>query len=328
MKRVLLVGLGRFGQNHLRVLSQLEVPLGFVDVDANALEKARQLVPSAKCATELGELLGEASAADIVVPAHLHRPLAARCIEAGLAVFCEKPLAPTTDDARALAQLAHSKNAVLQTGFIFRYHPATLVARGLIVEGAIGKPHTLRAKFTGFKRPRTDGGCAVNDAVHFVDLASVIFEKPPTWAHGVTRDFLGTGDEDVAFLSFDFGPELCHIEASYFTPERARTVLIVGERGSIAIDYDSKTAPVSLYRQAHRKGADGLYVADEAKPETPPVAAREPLRAELEDFLENARNKRRPAADGWAGAQATAAIEAALVSAREGRRVPVTRVAP
>lgn len=326
MKRVLLVGLGRFGQNHLRVLSEMQVPLGFVDVDRNALEKAHELVPSARCTTDVSELLEEAFAADVVVPAPLHAPLATRCLEAGLAVFCEKPLAPTAKEARALAALADAKKAVLQTGFIFRHHPATLAARSSIAEGAIGKPHTLRGKFTGFKRPRTDGGCAVNDAVHFADLASWIFGKPPRTALGVTRDFLGTGNEDVAFLHFDFGPELCQIEASYHTPERARQVLVVGERGSIAIDYDEKDAPVKLYRQHHKKGKDGLLVADEVKPELLPVAKREPLRAELEDFLANAKEKRRPAADGWAGAQATAAIEAALLAAREGRLVPVPRM--
>ncbi len=43
-------------------------------------------------------------------------------------------------------QLADRRNAVLQTGFIFRYHPATVVARDLIARGAVGRPHTLRAR--------------------------------------------------------------------------------------------------------------------------------------------------------------------------------------
>ncbi len=329
MKRVLLVGVGRFGENHLRVLSGLGVPLGVVDVDARALERAKVLVPDARCGQDLGELLADAWAASVVVPAREHRAVATRCLEAGLAVFCEKPLAPTTEDACAIAALASASGAVLQTGFIFRYHPATVVARSLIAEGAIGKPHTVRARFTGFKRPRTDGGCAVNDAVHFVDLASTIFGKEPLRAQGATRDFLGTGSEDVAFLAFDYGPELCHVEASYHTPERARHVLVVGDKGSIAVDYDRKDAPVSLRRQWHERRAGGAIVAEEAaRVETPPVADREPLRAELEDFLENARARRRPGPCGWAGARATAAIEAALRAAREGRIERVPSVGP
>jgi predicted dehydrogenase len=321
VKRLLLVGLGRFGQNHLRVLSGLDVPLGLVDLHQDALEKARKLVPEARCSRTLAPLLGDAFAADIVVPLQLHAPLATECLEAGLAVFCEKPLATTTDEAHALALLALKRNAVLQTGFVFRYHPAWSATLGLVREGAIGRPHTLRARFTGFKRPRTDGGCATNDAVHFADLASVLFEKPPVSALGVTRDFLGTGREDTAFLDLDFdGGELCHIEASYHAPGRARELLVVGDRGSIAVDFDAQERPVTLHRQSHG--------GPSAEPESPLVEPGEPLALELEDFLENARRRRQPAADGWAGAQAVAAIEAALVSAREGRKVPVPQVAP
>jgi UDP-2-acetamido-3-amino-2,3-dideoxy-glucuronate N-acetyltransferase len=327
MKRLLLIGLGRFGQNHLRVLAELGVPLGLVDPDERALEKARGLAKDAKLAKDARDLLGDAFAASIVVPAHLHRALATTCLEAGLDVFCEKPLAPTLEDARAMASLAEAKGLVLQTGFIFRYHPATVVLRELVAKGAIGKPHTLQARFTGFKRPRTDGGCAINDAIHFVDLASVIFGKPARSALAVTRDFLGTGSEDTAFLTFDHGPELAHIEASYHTPERARTVLVVGDQGSIRVDYDAKEAPVSLHRQAHKR-AGATITADEGPRETPAVPAGEPLRLELADFLANAREKRRPPADGWAGAQATAALEAALLSAREGRTIPVPTLNP
>src|SRR5581483_3377014 len=225
----------------------------------------------------------------------------------------------------ALCELAAQRTCVLQTGFIFRYHPATVVLRRLLDEGAIGAPLTVQARFTGFKRPRSDGGCALNDAIHFVDLATAIFGRPPGSALAATRDLLGTGHEDVAFLTFDHAPGLVHIEAGYHTPERARRVLVVGERGSIVCDYDAPE-PIALYRQAHKRAEGGLWTADEVAPEKPPVAKAEPLRLELEDFLANVREKRRPSADGWAGAQATAAIEAALRSAREGRSVPVSRI--
>lgn len=327
MKRVLLVGLGRFGANHLRVLSELKVPLGVVDVDAKALEKAKKTVPDAKMSQKLEDLLPEAEAASIVVPLPLHKPLATKCLEAGVSVFCEKPLAATAADGRALAELAAKKGLVLQTGFIFRYHPATECMRRLIADGAIGKPQTIQARFTGFKRPRTDGGCALNDAIHFVDMANFVFGEPARSALAVTRDYLGTGHEDVAFLTFDHGHGLVHIEAGYHTPERARRVLVIGDKGSVLCDYDAQE-PIALYRQAHRKGADGLWTAEEVPAEKPPVEKREPLRAEVEDFLANVREKRRPAADGWAGAQATAAMEAALRSAREGKAVAVERIAP
>ncbi len=334
-KRVLLVGLGRFGQNHLRVLAALGAPLALVDRDPALLERSRRAAPDARCSTDIADLLPESFAADIVVPAQVHAPLATRCLEAGLAVFVEKPLAPTSEEAIALARLADAKKAVLQTGFIFRHHPATRAALALIAKGAIGRPHTLRARFTGFKRPRTDGGCAINDAVHFADLATVVFGKPPASAQGAVRDFLGTGREDTAFLSFDFpstgsgGPGgVAHVEASYHTPERERTVLVVGDAGSIAVDFDAGARAVSLHRQAHRKAANGQLVAEEEEPEYPAVSEGEPLRVELEDFLANARSGERPAADGWAGARATAAIEAALLAAREGRSVAVRELGP
>jgi len=327
MKRVLLVGLGRFGANHLRVLTELEVPLGIVDVDERALEKALEIAPGARAATDVCDLLPEAMAASIVVPAHLHRRLAETCLEAKVPVLCEKPLAPALAEAVALCELADRASCVLQTGFIFHYHPATRILCRLLGQGAIGRPLAIQAKFTGFKRPRTDGGCALNDAVHFIDLANTILGAPARSAQATTRDWLASGHDDVAFLTFDHAPGIVHIEAGYHTPERARRMLVVGDEGSMICDYDA-AEPIQVFRQAHRKGADGLWMAEQVAPERPPVEAGEPLRLEIEDFLANVRERRRPEADGWAGAQATAAVEAALQSAREGKSIQVPRVGP
>ncbi|MEK7269647.1 MAG: Gfo/Idh/MocA family oxidoreductase [Planctomycetota bacterium] len=326
-KRFVLVGVGRFGANHLKALRDLGVPLTIVDKDEKALAKAAQEVPGAKTARSLVEVLPEASAVSIVTTAPAHGPLAIQAMEAGLDVFIEKPLAPTAKESSALAAKADALGRILQVGHIYRYHPASAKAREMIRTGAIGTPRYAHAIFSGFKRPRTDGGAATSDGVHFVDLCAFLLDAPARTAMGATRDFLGLGQEDVSFLSFDHGAAMSHVEASYFLPGRARKILVVGSDAMISIDFDAKPA-LSLLRHAHRKDPLGAWTAIEGAVEHPEVPAADPLRTEIQAFLDSVKTRTRPLADGWVGTAAVAAIETALASAKEGRALPIPDFTP
>ena len=330
MKRVVLVGLGPFGRQHLRILVELGVPLALVDTDPGALSAARDLVPSPDtlATTDLAAVLRSAEAAIVAVPSDQHRAVASACLAAGLPVLCEKPLAPTGADAVALAELADTRGGLLQTGFVLRHHPATRIVLDWIAGGAVGAVRAVTARVSAFKRPRTDGGCAINDGIHFIDLGEVMHGRPARAAFGVTADLLGTGREDLAYLGFDHGPGLTHVEASYHGPERVRRLTVLGEAGAIVADYDASSAQATLYAQAHET-RDGRIVAEPRAAPVTVTAPNEPaLRVELVDFLRRAREGTRPTADGWAGARAVVALEAALTAARERRWVEIPRVGP
>jgi UDP-N-acetylglucosamine 3-dehydrogenase len=205
MIKVLLLGLGRWGANHLRILHSLPVEFYVADVQAKSLESARKLgIPETHCSAEPLAFLPRVDAAVIVTPAQTHFDLARQFMEAGKDVFVEKPITLASPQAKELARLAEERQRILQVGHIFRFDPASQWLREAIQEGQFGHVRLLRGNFSGFKRPRNDSGVAFADAIHFVDLFNYLLGQTPASVAAVTKDFLGRGMEDASWLSLEY----------------------------------------------------------------------------------------------------------------------------
>src|SRR5829696_5781147 len=120
----------------------------------------------------------------IVTPDHCHRADVELALTAGTHVLCEKPLATTVEDARALVSLAASAGVRTRVGFVLRYAPSMLMLRELVTSRALGTPHLLQAfqqnaQFLDPATPyhwkmdrlRTGGGAIVEYGIRTLDLA-------------------------------------------------------------------------------------------------------------------------------------------------------------
>lgn len=83
----------------------------------------------------------------VCTPNHLHRAMAQAALEAGKHVVCEKPLATTLEDARALAELAASSGLVATVPFVYRYHPVVREARARIAQGELGPLRLIHGSY-------------------------------------------------------------------------------------------------------------------------------------------------------------------------------------
>ena len=320
--RVLQIGIGRWGQNHLRAWRRLGAELRLCDRQAERL--AAEPEPGA---SDPRALLDAVDAVDVVTLADSHEALAALALQAGKHVFVEKPLAPGPDAAYRLSALAERRGRILQVGHVFRFAPELRALRAALEAGRIGEPHQLTARFVGFKRPRSDGGVAISDAIHFVDLACWLFGRAPGLVTGILHDALGRGVDDACFLTLDYGEALAHIEAGYFAPVAKRELVVVGSEGALVCDLLAERSRLRLHRQAHRRGDGGGWQAPEGEAEELAFEPAEPLLGELEAFQTACREGRpsRVAADGAAGALSVAIVEAAIRSAEERRSVELKR---
>ena len=113
-----LIGVGRWGKNVARELGAASELVYFASKESDAG------VPGAKRAT-VEEICADSAieAVAIATPITTHEVLVRKVLESGKHVLCEKPLAETSADAHALAQLAHDKKLTLMTGYVFLYHP-------------------------------------------------------------------------------------------------------------------------------------------------------------------------------------------------------------
>jgi len=325
MTKVLLLGLGRWGVNHLRNLNAMPVELYVAETDAKRLEPARKLgLPEARLTTDYKSFVGQVDGVVVVTPAQTHFPICRELLTAGKDVFVEKPITLVSAEARQLAELADQHHRILQTGHIFRFDPATLWLREAIQAGQFGRVQILRSNFSGFKRPRNDSGVMFADAIHFVDLFNYLLGQTPARITAVHHDFLGRGMEDASLLSLEYvGPQGVTwgtIETNYFLPGKFREVTVIGSELSALCDYNVSQYKIKTFANRHvRDGADVKAVEGALhQVESPP---EEPLLAELRAFVDSIVTRKAPRSDAWAGYESVRVLEAALESARDRRTV-------
>ena len=327
MKRILLIGVGRWGVNHLRVLRSMPIELFVADHHKQRLNSVD--IPQSHRSNDARSLFAKVDAAVVVTPAQVHFETCRELLEMGKDVFVEKPLTLVSSEAKTLAQLAEKAGLILQVGHIFRFDPASLWMHDAIVEGRFGQLKMLRARFSGFKRPRHDTGVTFADSIHFIDLFNFLLGMPPQRVHAVVRDFFGRGmdDESLIVLEYDQGNRssiLATIEAGYHLPGKVREVAIAGTESSAVCDYNVAQYKIKTFENRHIADREAIR-ADEGTVHQLEFPPEEPLRVQLAAFVE-AIEKRTPSpVDGWTGFHAIRVVEAAMQSARTGKWVEVSK---
>jgi predicted dehydrogenase len=325
MKRILLIGIGRWGVNHLRVLKSMPVELFVADHSEQRLSSVD--VSQTHRSTDARSLFSRIDAAVVVTPAQVHFEICRELLGMGKDVFVEKPIALASSDAKKLTELAEKSGAILQVGHIFRFDPASVWLRDAISAGRFGRLKMLQARFSGFKRPRHDTGVTFSDGIHFIDLFNFLLSVPPRRVYAVLRDFLGRGmdDESLIVLEYEEGdnsPILATIEAGYHVPGKFREVTIVGTDSSAVCDYNVAQYKIRTFENRHIADGDAIK-AEEGTVHQLEFPPEEPLRAELAAFID-AIEKRDPSrVDGWAGFHAVRVVEAALKSAQTGAWIEI-----
>jgi len=317
--KVLLVGLGRWGERHLRVLLELGVEVWVAEADEarRGLARGAGVAPE-RVVTRVDAAVDRVDAVDVVTPADTHLALASVALRAGRDCFVEKPVAGTVADALALRALVRETGRFLQVGHVFRFHPVAEALRQRLESGTPGRLRYGAGRFAGFKRPRADGGITLNDAIHYFDLFAHLLGRRPTAVTATLRDLLGRGLDDVSFTAVEYGDVPVFVEAGCFAPATARDCVLVGEAATLAADFAASTLTVHANR--HRPEPAG-WAAAEGDVETIKAAGPEPLRRQMETFLAAVRERRPPAVDVDAGLEALRVVEAAQTSAATGRRI-------
>ena len=324
MTSVLLVGLGRWGANHLRTLRSLPVTLYCADTDPARLDAAIKAgVPAERCGKDALAFLPKVEAVVISTPAPSHFELTRLSLEAGKDVLVEKPLTVTSAESKRLVELAAKTGRILQVGHIFLYDPASLWLRDAVKAGEFGRVKLLRGNFSGFKRPRTDGGVSFADAIHFAALFDFILGAHPKRVTGHLADFFGRGMDDQSMIILDYelpsGRVMAQIETGYHVPGKFREVTVTGDKLSAVCDFNIAQYKVKTFEARHEPAKNGEIGAVEGAVKQLEFPPSEPLLEETRAFLECMATRKPPLADGTIGYWAVRTIETAIESARQGK---------
>lgn len=325
--RIVLVGIGKFGRNHLRVLRKLQSEgfcelRGVVDVRREILREINKncnVVTSVDYRHFLDE---EIDAMNVVTPTDTHYTICKECLLAGKHVLVEKPLTTSYDEAKELVQIAKNQGKILMPGHIFRYNSAVRKMKELIDKGTLGQIYYVFGHFMGLKNPRLDSGALFNFTSHHIDIYGYLLEKLPEEVTGCTGHFLGRKEfEDVAFVILRYpSGTLGIIEGSWLPPGKCRDLTIVGSRKSIISNLLEQTLELHSSRVENQSGQ--LTAVCEGSAEID-VKFEEPLELELLDFVECIKTGRKPLADAKAALEVVKIAEKALESARLKRSVKI-----
>jgi UDP-N-acetylglucosamine 3-dehydrogenase len=236
--KTILIGAGKMGKNHLRVL--LEDPRFDVVavVDPRAADIFRE--PKFLTATSLGELgdLGW-DCAVVAAPTPLHFPIGRELIARGKPILMEKPLAATPPECDELVTMVEARGVKMAVGHLERFNPAVRKVSELIRSGWLGR--TVHFSFTrvgGYPEGITTGDNVLIDlAIHDLDILRFLVGPVVVRAsvcHSAWR--AGVFDTAEILLTAD-GGQSASIHTNWVTPTKLRTLRVTGTRGVCFADY-------------------------------------------------------------------------------------------
>ncbi len=318
--KILQIGLGYWGKNHLRVWNQLghDIHIAELDPKQHTLCSAYNMDPS-KITTNFKEFLSKVEGVDIVVPTHLHHKIAKECLEAGKDVFIEKPITASLEKAQDLLETAEKNGRFIQVGHLQRYSPATKFIKEQIESGKLGPIRYMAGKYMEFKnRVHTDIGVTHTEAIHIIDLFNYFMGKLPKSVTAITRDHFNRGMEDLTIVMMDYDPGLAQVESGYFRPGKHRDITIVGEKATITANVVSQE--VEVHHKRHELIDNKWQGIDEGST-IPKIPFKEPLTEELTHFVDCIQSRKTPLVDGREGYNVLRVIDTALRSSKEKKAI-------
>jgi predicted dehydrogenase len=188
--RVGFLGTGWIGRNRMEAILR-EAPIDAVaiaDPDPECAAAANALAPAAAIVSGLDGLLAQRlDGLVIATPSALHAEQAVAALEAGAAVFCQKPLGRSAAEAARVVSAARQADRLLSVDFSYRYTAAVQAIAALLREGALGEVFAIEATFHNaygpdkpwfYDRAQSGGGCVMDLGVHLIDLVLWLLDFP------------------------------------------------------------------------------------------------------------------------------------------------------
>jgi predicted dehydrogenase len=315
--RVAVVGTGEFGRNHARVYREIQNAdlVGIFDKDPQRAESAAKEFRTHAFAN-LDELSGRADAASVAVPTADHSEVGCRLLGMGLDVLVEKPMAKALADADALVDAAKRNHRLLQVGHVERFNPAVLAVEPILNHPLFFEVHRLGV----FTSRSLDVDVIYDLMIHDLDILLALVREPVTEVKAVGIPVL-TDKVDIAHARLEFaGGAVANVTASRVSTERVRKVRFFQQHEYISLDYARRDA---LRISVKKPGPQPEFAYEKLS-----APAVEPLRAELESFVDSVRTRREPRVNGAAGRAALELAARVMASIQEhGERVQLVTFA-
>jgi predicted dehydrogenase len=305
--RFAVVGAGQFGRNHCRVVHESpRAQLCFVvDRDLARAEEQAALY-AGQPLTDARGLAGQIDAAVVAVPTTDHEEIGRMLLEAGIDVLVEKPIAPDLESADRLIESADRHGRILQVGHLERFNPAVIELRRRATLPLFFEVHRMNL----FSARSLDVDVVLDLMIHDVDIVLDLAKAEPCEIRAAGISIL-SGKVDIANVRLQF-PNGCvaNLTASRISTERVRKLRLFQPNQYLSLDYGRQDLAIFSV------GKDRQIGFEQAK-----VPLGEPLKLQLDAFLDSVETRISPKSSGPAARLTLAAALAILDNIKEHSEV-------
>jgi predicted dehydrogenase len=334
-----IVGYGYWGPNLVRNFSSCPLTEIAAVCDSNParLEAFGRQYSHLKAVSSLDQLLElPLDAVAIATPVSSHFPLAKRCIEQGLHVWVEKPLAGSVAEAKALVELAQRHQRVLMVDHTYLFTNAVRKIQELVEYGELGDLYFVDSV-------RINLGLFQRDINVIWDLAphdlSIVDHIVPGDARSISAWGCAHADpdiEDIAYVNVDYDDRLlANVHVNWLSPVKVRQIIFGGSRKSLIFNELNTTEPIKVYDRGIELGMNEeerrrmLVSYRSGDVWSPHIDPGEALQAAVTHFAECIHNGEEPLSGGQLGLRVVRLLEAATRSIRaQGGRVVLSNGTP
>ncbi|MBN1183787.1 MAG: Gfo/Idh/MocA family oxidoreductase [Bacteroidales bacterium] len=308
MLKIAVVGVGSMGRNHARVLMDIS-DIHIVGIADKNINNAHIVADKYGIPVYDDHIkLFEAAAPDavvIAVPTTFHKIVAIDAIKRGIHVLIEKPIADSIEEAEEIISIAEQYNIIVAVGHIERFNPAVIELKRRIDAGELGQVFMIHTRrLSPYPRRINDVGVAKDLATHELDMMRYLTGNEVVHVSAEISKVMQSEHEDIVFglLRFQNGI-LGILDVNWITPTTVRELTITGEKGMFVVNYLSQ----ELFfheNPASRKPLEGSvwdFTVDAGHMIKFQINKREPLRSELESFINAVRTGSKPLINGYDG---------------------------
>ncbi len=318
-----VIGVGSMGMSHARVFSEIA---NLVAVSDPSPEKLSEVTDRFNCKgySDFEKMLKEADiqAVSIATPTVFHTKTALRCIEAGLHVLIEKPIADTMENGNKILEAAEGTDKITAVGMVERHNPVVNFTKDVLKKGIIGEIVTISStRVSNYPARINDVGVITDLGVHDIDTIRYLADSEvvSVYALGGSKKAQDQLDHANILLEFQNGIKGI-LEVSWLTPMRLRQLKVTGIEGYAEMDYIDQELKISQSSTGIIDHSNLWRIPLNYETKRMRVAMEEPLKRELIDFIKACKGQGKPLVnvlDGLRDLEVAKAAEESIIKSKK-----------
>lgn len=300
MIRTGVIGVGHLGYHHARNYKALDgcELVGVVDLDLAQRDRAETDFGVSAFSTLDGLLEAGVDAVSVVTPTSSHETVTLACLDAGVHVLVEKPIAPNLEAAEAMVNAARRHDRILQVGHIERFNGAVMALVDHLKSPRFIECHRL----SPFPGRGTDVSVVLDLMIHDLDVVLALVDSPVKSIDAVGVPVFSES-EDIANVRIRFESGcVANLTSSRVSLEKMRKIRIFEDNAYVSTDYGAQE--VLVYRKKDGALPEGANPMEHITIEPLPVEKDEPLKLELAAFIHAVTHNTPPIVSGQDGVRA------------------------